>query len=430
MRLFTIAGLVSLLALALLAVTGAGVASATALCEMNESPCPAKAWYQLAPEISGKAKSPSMVASPFTEKCGQSALVGESTEEPEETKAPVIGKITSLTFTECTPCSTAQAANLPYKTSIAHTEGGKGTVTVESSGAGVPQLKLSKCSGGATCVYGASKITLKFSGGKPASIAAESVSLKLEEGSKVSCGETLSLTSTYSLETPSVMYASTTPRLATLCSVETEEEEGEPVCPEGKEYEGKIEADLDKEPAKVTFESAEEKATGTVSCEESTILGEFKSNGKATSKSGGITSISMGDKESSPCTSTVGEAAEAEVEWLQEPYFRSRFGMDPPALGTMTITNQPGFPGNFIQVTFIPSPPGMAWHCFYYPPNGRLDGTLVQDYPVTQFVFQEQLFLLSPGQDMRCDPRARFSGRYNVTPIGGGTITAGRAVIY
>jgi hypothetical protein len=106
---------------------------------------------------------------------------------------PIKAEITSLTFNECKPCTTVTSVGLPYAASLSM-ESEEGDYLVTMSGS----KKLSGCPFGVTCKFGAKLELLVKNTESGIVLYAEKELFKLEEGSKIICGETGSWTGEYS----------------------------------------------------------------------------------------------------------------------------------------------------------------------------------------------------------------------------------------
>jgi hypothetical protein len=184
----------ALMATALLVV--AGSASATILCKVKaaEEACPAEDIEPVPSSIEAELKEGTSAVFKGTIEavCKKSAMKGETTKEVEGVSEPLLGTITSMTMTECSGCKTVEALNLPYKASIVPAEKlGDGVLTLESSEKGSPSFKMSGCSLGLSCTFGAKSVAFNFEGGNPAKLKTETA-LKYESGSaEMFCGKTI-----------------------------------------------------------------------------------------------------------------------------------------------------------------------------------------------------------------------------------------------
>jgi len=151
--------------LAALAAVAPWAASADAFCHDSSSPC--KEGFLPNTQFATHSKSVSMMNGSSTEESCESTLEGESTADLAEGEG-ITGKVTSLTFANCTGlCEAVEANRLPYSLlGKANAEGGGGTASFTSGGSGNPRLTWTGCAFGVTCVYETAEEVLNFSGGK------------------------------------------------------------------------------------------------------------------------------------------------------------------------------------------------------------------------------------------------------------------------
>jgi len=201
MKNMKILGLCTLAVMAAMAFVGAGTASATKLCSVNTSPCPAGNTYGKGTSIKAQlpAGTNSVMASGFvTITCSSSSMSGKTTSEGGA--GAVTGEISSVTWKNCTSglgSCTASALNTPWKVEVSGS-GGSGTMTVNKPGG-----KFT-C-GGVTCEYEASKASVSANGGNPATIKASGVSFSKIGGSFL-CSSSASWTSTYEVTSPNPLF--------------------------------------------------------------------------------------------------------------------------------------------------------------------------------------------------------------------------------
>lgn len=201
MRNIKILGLGLLAAMAMMAIVGAGTASATKLCSVNTSPCPAGNTYGKGTAIKAQlpAGGTSVMSSGFvTITCTSSTMSGKTTSEGGA--GAVTGEISSVTWKNCTSnlgSCTASALNTPWKVEVSGS-GGSGTMSVNNPGG-----KFT-C-GGVTCEYSASKASVSANGGNPATIKASGVSFSKIGGSFL-CSSSASWTSTYEVTSPNPLF--------------------------------------------------------------------------------------------------------------------------------------------------------------------------------------------------------------------------------
>ncbi|MGN6257096.1 MAG: hypothetical protein ACTHN3_04995 [Solirubrobacterales bacterium] len=193
-------GLCLALATALMAF-GAGSASATKLCSVNTSPCPAGNTYGKGTAIKTQLVpgTVSTMSSGFTTvTCTESTMSGKTTSEGGS--GAVTGEISSATWKNCTSSlgsCTASALKTPWPAEVTGS-GGNGTMTVQH-----PAAKFT-C-GGTTCEYEASKASLSVSGGNPAKAKASNISLG-KIGGGFLCSSTASWSGEYEVTAPKPLF--------------------------------------------------------------------------------------------------------------------------------------------------------------------------------------------------------------------------------
>jgi hypothetical protein len=201
MKSMKILGLCLLAVMAAMASLGAGTASATKLCSVNTSPCPAGNTYGKGTSIKTQlvAGTKSTMSSGFTTvTCTESSMNGKTTSEGGA--GAVTGEITSVTWKNCTSglgSCTASALNTPWPAEVTGS-GGSGTMSVKNAGG-----KFT-C-GGVTCEYEASKASVSITGGNPAKAKASSVSFT-KIGGSFFCSSTASWTSEYEVTSPKPLF--------------------------------------------------------------------------------------------------------------------------------------------------------------------------------------------------------------------------------
>lgn len=200
MKYLKMVGLCLMAAAALMAF-GAGTASATKLCSLNTSPCPAGNTYGKGTSIKTQLVSggKSVMSSGFvTITCTESTMSGKTTSEGGA--GAVLGEISSVTWKSCTSnlgSCTASSLNTPWPAEVSGS-GGNGTMTVQHPGG-----KFT-C-GGTTCEYEGSKASVSISGGNPARAKASNVSFGKIGGSFL-CSSTASWTSEYEVTSPKPLF--------------------------------------------------------------------------------------------------------------------------------------------------------------------------------------------------------------------------------
>lgn len=201
MKSMKMLGLLVIGAMAAMAFIGAGTASATKLCSVNTSPCPAGNTYGKGTSIKTQLVSgtKSVMSSGFvTITCTESTMSGKTTNEGGA--GAVTGEISSVTWKNCTSglgsCTTS-ALKTPWSAEITGS-GGNGTMSVKGAAG-----KFT-C-GGTTCEYEASKVSLSVSGGNPAKAKASNVSFT-KIGGGFLCSSTASWTSEYEVTSPKPLF--------------------------------------------------------------------------------------------------------------------------------------------------------------------------------------------------------------------------------
>lgn len=200
MRFIKMFGLCLALAVAATAF-GAGTASATKLCSINSSPCPAGNTYGKGTAIKTQLVpgTKSTMSSGFvTVTCSESTLGGKTTSEGGS--GAVTGEISSATWKSCTSSlgsCTASSLKTPWPAEVTGS-GGNGTLSVQHPGA-----KFT-C-GGTTCEYEASKASISVSGGNPARAKASNISFSKIGGSFL-CSSTSSWSGEYEVTSPNPLF--------------------------------------------------------------------------------------------------------------------------------------------------------------------------------------------------------------------------------
>lgn len=167
MRLIKVLGLAAFSALAAMAVLGAGTASAVphdryGLCKAQELVLCAAG--NLIPVGSGKmignATNPTLEGT-LTETCEKGKIEGEITGELDEV-GQLKGKITTVTFTNCKPCTEVTIENLPYTTELKMLPVAEKTILEypwELIAKGTLKATLNKCVfGSGSCIFGAAEV--------------------------------------------------------------------------------------------------------------------------------------------------------------------------------------------------------------------------------------------------------------------------------
>jgi hypothetical protein len=193
-------------AAALMALIGAGTASATVLCAESGTTSTACTVGTHTKEFSGtiqaEASNPKLdtnIAVVTCEKSNTTLSASASTGTPA-----IAGTVTALSFTgNCmlegtTTTCTVTTEGLPYNASIEHTAGESSILTVTSgTGGGNPRAHV-KCGSLINCTFGKSSVTLAGTNGSPTQFVAN-IALNRESGI---CPETSTWTATYSVTSP------------------------------------------------------------------------------------------------------------------------------------------------------------------------------------------------------------------------------------
>jgi len=155
-------GIAAMLAFALTAFVGANAASAakikTVLCKKNEKLCSAANLWTSNGEITIKAESQKAVLlGTLAVTCKSTVTVLAETSDSDR----ILGKITSLTWSNCSGCSNVETTTLPSG-SLFPTSAGNGKLETTST----TTVLLKGCTiFGVECTATASKAALEFKGG-------------------------------------------------------------------------------------------------------------------------------------------------------------------------------------------------------------------------------------------------------------------------
>lgn len=194
-------GLLVIGAMAAMAFIGAGTASATKLCSVNTSPCPAGNTYGSGTAIKAQLVpgTTSTMSSGFVNiTCTESTISGKTTSSGGA--GAVTGSISSVTWKGCTSAlgsCTTSALNTPWPAEVTGS-GGNGTMSISGAGG-----KFT-C-GGTTCEYSTSKASVSVSGGNPATIKASNISFS-KIGGGFLCSSTASWSGTYEATAPKPLF--------------------------------------------------------------------------------------------------------------------------------------------------------------------------------------------------------------------------------
>jgi len=181
MKQFKMLGLAAVAALGLMALAGAGTASATELCSTNTSPCTGTVYTSgTAVAAQLKALTVATLTNPISNViCQKSTTTGKTTSTGAK-GSPVTGTVESLGFTECKTASgvacTVKTNNIPYKASITATTNGNGTLTVTSDGTGEPGATV-ECGSLINCSFSTASAVLEVTGGNGAIAKANGIGL-------------------------------------------------------------------------------------------------------------------------------------------------------------------------------------------------------------------------------------------------------------
>jgi hypothetical protein len=162
-KLVKMLSIAAVAAVAAMALIGTATASATTLCKANESKCATANTWPIGTKVVStlEAGTEAKLEGIITTKCKNSEVVGETT----KAGSPLIGKVTKVSFTNCTGCKTVKELHMPYEAKIAATTGGNGTLTTTTGGSGSPGSVLSECGGPGPCTAESASISLDVTGG-------------------------------------------------------------------------------------------------------------------------------------------------------------------------------------------------------------------------------------------------------------------------
>jgi hypothetical protein len=188
MKQLKLFGLAAVAALGLMAMAGAGTASATELCSTNTSPCTGTV-YTSGTAVSAQLKAGTTATLTNTISnviCQRSTTTGRTTSTGGKGLA-VTGTIESLGFTECRTASgvscTVRTVHIPYAASITATGSGNGTLTVRTDGTGDPGATV-ECATVINCTFTTASASLGVTGGNPAIAKANGIALT---GNGITC---------------------------------------------------------------------------------------------------------------------------------------------------------------------------------------------------------------------------------------------------
>ena len=189
MRIVRLTSLVIVAATAMMAFVGTGSASAShayTFCKQPEWLCSSGNLFTLRGRPEWRATTPRLLGM-LEEQCEKGEAEGSETAEELKDEGGMESTIESLSFAgNCKPCTTVTTST-PYK-SIATmaSEGEEENWTFALSGFSV---QLSGCPLGVKCKFGATEVKAKIESGEEGGVFdTKGAELKLEEGSKFTCG--------------------------------------------------------------------------------------------------------------------------------------------------------------------------------------------------------------------------------------------------
>jgi len=210
MKHLKVLGLAAVAAMALMAIVGAGTASASELCSTNTAPCTGTKYGQDT-TISAQLKSGTVafLTNSISNVACKKSTVLITTTNAGTTGEPVKGQAPSpngLTFSECSTASgtacTVTVQNLAYNGTLTATTKGNGTLTVQSGGSGDPGATV-VCGFLINCTFSTASATLSFTGGSPAVAAANGISLSRSGGF---CPSTSTWDAEYEVTSPKPLF--------------------------------------------------------------------------------------------------------------------------------------------------------------------------------------------------------------------------------
>lgn len=212
MRHLKMLGLAAVAALAVMALVGAGSASASVLCKVKpsaENKCPAGETLPKGTAIEGTSSHAELVNTGKPNVLCEASSVGGTTTSAGSSKENVKGSITTLTFTKCKTTSgtivscTVNAQGLPYSAEVLSSAVvGNGTMNVSKGKASV------SCGFGILqCVFGAPSLSLAVTGGNPAMVVANEATMTLEKESGFEeCPSSSNWNATYTVTNPTALW--------------------------------------------------------------------------------------------------------------------------------------------------------------------------------------------------------------------------------
>jgi hypothetical protein len=208
MKYVKMLALAAVATMALMAVAGAGMASATVLCKEKPNAsnvCPAGKLYPSGTVLQATSTS-AFLDTNFVDVTCHSAVSAKTT-SAGGAAATVLGTIESLTFTGCKTVGNrdceVEVENLPYKAEVHNTATvGNGLLTVTGH-SGEPSAQV-VCRGFLDCTFGNTKFELPIDGGNPAKVTANTVNLGIKEG--FFCPIEAKWTATYTTTSPTAVW--------------------------------------------------------------------------------------------------------------------------------------------------------------------------------------------------------------------------------
>lgn len=206
MKYIKVLGLSAFAAMALMAVVGAGTASATELCSTTTTPCSGTKYSSgthIEASVVGKATLTNSITNVT---CEASTVEGETTSSGGSGATVVTGTISELTFENCetaggTSCTVA-TQGFPAMADVQYLSGDNGSMTVTPEGHGEPGAHVT-CGFFINCTFTTSSITLDVLGGSPAHVTASEEVLNRSGGF---CPSTAKWDATYEVTSPNPLF--------------------------------------------------------------------------------------------------------------------------------------------------------------------------------------------------------------------------------
>lgn len=189
MRYLKLVGALAAGLLVVLAVAGAGSASATVLCKEATSPCPAEKRYEKGTEVA--AVGSSTLESAFaTVKCSTADIMIKT---KAESGKPLLAEVNTAEWEGCKDQSsnscTVKATGIAWKASLEWTGGSKAKLVIENYG-------LEFTCGKETCKYGTATQVGTFLGAEVFKLEFGTTALERKVGSGAACSTTAKLPAT------------------------------------------------------------------------------------------------------------------------------------------------------------------------------------------------------------------------------------------